>query len=343
MKALVLTKDVRKGDPGTAFELQELPMPEAGPDEIVIKVSHFGLNYADVMSRRGLYADRPPLPIVLGYEVVGEVTAVGSEVNSLQVGDNVLALTPFAGYAEYAKTLARGAVRLAPGTDPAEATALATQYCTAWIAACHMVNLHEGDKVLVHAAAGGVGTALVQIAKWKGCEVFGTASKPEKIEYLREQGVDHPINYRKEDFVEAVEKISGSDRLDVAFDPIGGKNFKKSFSVLGSGGRLITFGASDWSSTNGGFLDKIKIGLGFGLIHPIGLLMKSKGVIGVNMLKLGQNKPSYVSQCLSEVYEHYQKGILKPTVDSVFEATEIGKAHQRLEGRGSIGKVVVKW
>lgn len=343
MKALVLTKDVRKGDPGNAFEMQERPIPTASSDEIVIKVSHFGLNYADVMSRRGLYADRPPLPVVLGYEVVGEVTEVGSGVTSLQVGDQVLALTPFGGYAEYAKTLARGAVRLAPGTDPAEATALATQYCTAWIAACHMVNLKQGDKVLVHAAAGGVGTALVQIAKWKGCTVFGTASRPEKIEYLKGLGVDHPINYREKDFVAEIDRICGDDRLDVAFDPIGGKNFKKSFSVLGSGGRLVTFGASEWSSSEGGFLDRIKIGLGFGLIHPIGLLMKSKGVIGVNMLKLGNNKPEYISQCLSEVYDHYQKGILKPKVDSIFDASELGKAHARLEGRGSIGKVVVKW
>jgi NADPH:quinone reductase-like Zn-dependent oxidoreductase len=343
MKALVLTKDVRKGDPGRAFELQEMPMPVAGKDEIVIKVSHFGLNYADVMSRRGLYADRPELPVVLGYEVVGEVVEAGADVSNVQVGDTVLALTPFGGYAEYAKTQGVGAIRLAPGTDPAEATALATQYCTAWIAACHMVHLKKGDKVLVHAAAGGVGTALVQIAKWKGCEVYGTASRPEKMEYLKELGVDHPINYREKDFVAEIQRLSDSKHIDVAFDPIGGKNFKKTFGLLGSGGRVVTFGASEWSSSEGNFFDKIKIGLGFGIFHPIGLLMKSKGVIGVNMLRLGTNKPDYVQAAMNEVYEQYQAGVLKPTVDSVHDASEIGKAHARLEGRGSIGKLVVKW
>ena len=343
MKALVLTKDVRKGDPGNAFELEERPIPKANPDEIVIKVSHFGLNYADVMSRRGMYADRPALPVVLGYEVVGEVVEVGSEVSHVQMGDLVLALTPFGGYAEYAKTQGAGAISLDAGTNPAEATALATQYCTAWMAACHMINLKPGDKVFVHAAAGGVGTALVQIAKWKGCEVFGTASRPEKMDYLISQGVDHPINYREKDFVKEVERLCGEDRIDVAFDPIGGKNFKRTLGLLGSGGRIITFGASDWSSTEGNFLDKLKIGLGFGFFHPIALLMKSKGVIGVNMLRLGQNKPNYVQEALEEVYTHYRQGILKPTVDSVFNANELGQAHARLESRGSIGKVVVKW
>lgn len=340
MKAVVL---INEGLADQAFEIRETPTPSIKSHELLVKVSHFGLNYADVMCRLGLYNDRPDLPCVIGYEVVGEVAEVGHDVRGFQEGDLVLAFTMFGGYAEYAAMDYRGAVVLAPGTDQAEATALATQYCTAWYSSVHMMNLLPGDRVLVHAAAGGVGTALVQIAKWKGCEVFGTASQPRKLEYLKAQGVDHAINYAKEPFDEAIKKILGNERIDAAFDPVGGSNFKQSKALLGSAGRIVTFGASEWSKTKGGFFDKIKLAFGFGFMHPIGLLMKSQSVIGVNMLRVGENKPLYLQKTINEVYEHYQKGILKPTVDSVYDVKDIAKAHTKLEGRDTIGKVVVKW
>ena len=340
MKAIVLVRD---GAPSEAFEFQDVDMPICSPTQVMIKVSHFGLNYADIMARKGLYNDRPELPCVLGYEVVGKITEVGSEVHGFEIDDLVLGFTLFGGYAEYCATEAMGVVKLGAGTNEAEATALGTQYCTAWYSACMMMNLQKGDLVLVHAAAGGVGTALVQIAKMKGCEVFGTASAPEKLDYLKEIDVDHPINYKTQDFTAEIKRILGKDRLDVAFDPIGGSNYKKTNALLGSGGRMVTFGASEWSASKGGILDKIKLAFGFGFMHPIGLLMKSKSVIGVNMLRIGENKPTYLQTCMKEVYDHYQKGVLKPKVDSIHSATEIDKAHQRLEGRKSIGKVVVKW
>ena len=340
MKAIVVTKD---GSAAEAFEFQDLPKPSPKANEVLIKVSHFGLNYADIMARKGLYNDRPALPCVLGYEVVGEVEAVGEDVKSFIVGELVLAFTQFGGYAEYAVADYRGVVALASGTNREEATALATQYCTAWFSACHMINLQKGDRVLVHAAAGGVGTALVQIAKWKGCEVIGTASRPEKLEYIKAQGADHVINYQTHDFTEELKRILSAERLDVVFDPVGGSNFKKSIQMLGSGGRIVTFGASEWSNSNGGLMAKLKLAFGFGFLHPIGLLMKARAVIGINMLRIGENKPSYLKQTIDAVYEHYQTGVLKPTVDSVFDAKDISKAHERLEGRKSIGKVVVKW
>lgn len=340
MKAIVLVKD---GMPSEAFKFQEVPIPVCRPDQVLIKVSHFGLNYADIMARKGLYNDRPALPCILGYEVVGEVTEVGKDVKGFDKGDYVLGFTQFGAYAEYCATQAMGVVKLGTGTNPAEATALATQYCTAWHAACQMVNLQKDDRVLIHAAAGGVGTALVQIAKLKGCVVFGTASNPEKMKYLDSLGVDYPINYGTHDFAEEIIKINQEKRLDVAFDPIGGSNFKKTNALLGSAGRLVTFGASEWSASKGGFVDKLKLAFGFGFLHPIGLLMKSKSVIGINMLRVGENKPQYLKDCIEAVYAHYQNGQLKPKVDSIYSAEEINTAHERLEGRGSIGKVVVKW
>jgi NADPH:quinone reductase-like Zn-dependent oxidoreductase len=340
MRAIVLVKD---GNPNEAFKLQDLPMPICKPNDVLIKVSHFGLNYADIMARKGMYADRPKLPCVLGYELVGEVHTVGSEVRDFEKGDYVLGFTQFGGYAEYCATDVMGVVKLGTGTNPAEATALATQYCTAWYAACMMVNLQKGDRVLIHAAAGGVGTALIQIAKMKGCEIFGTAGSDEKLEYLTKQGVDHPINYRKHEFDTEVNRILKDKRIDVAFDPIGGSNFKRTNALMGSGGRIVTFGASEWSASKGGIIDKLKLAFGFGFLHPIGLLMKSKTIIGVNMLRIGENKPKYLQTCMQEVYKHYQNGTLKPTVDSEFSAENIAKAHDRLDGRGSIGKIVVKW
>ncbi|GAB5538547.1 MAG: medium chain dehydrogenase/reductase family protein [Salibacteraceae bacterium] len=340
MKAIVLVRD---GNPEDAFEMQDVPTPKVEPNQVLVKVSHFGLNYADIMARKGLYNGRPELPCVLGYEVVGEISAIGSKVKGFAIGDYVLAFTLFGGYAEFCVAEATGVVKLGAGTNPAEATALATQYCTAWYAACMMVNLQPKDRVLIHAAAGGVGTALVQLAKLKGCEVFGTASHPHKIEYLKTLGVDHPINYRTNDFSAEVTRILNGHKIDVAFDPIGGSNFKRTNALLGTGGRIITFGASEWSSSKGTFIDKLKLAFGFGFLHPIALLMKSKSIIGVNMLEVGKKRPDYLQTCLQEVYALYQNGTLKPTVDSVHPVSNLSTAHRRLEGRQTIGKVVVEW
>lgn len=340
MKAIVLTRD---GDPATAFEFQDVEIPKPADGQVQIKVECFGLNYADIMARKGLYNDRPVLPCILGYEAVGTISAIGTGVTGFELGQRVLGFTQFGAYAEYCVTDARGVVVIGDEMDAAAATAMATQYCTAWFSACMMVNLRAGDRVLIHAAAGGVGTALVQIAKWKGCTIFGTAGSDKKMEYLRDQGVHHPINYRKEDFVAAAQKHLGDERIDVAFDPIGGSNFKRTFSLVGSTGRIVTFGASEWSSSKGGFLDKLKLAFGFGFIHPIALLMKSRAVIGVNMLRVGEHKPEYLTECITQVTQLHKVGVLKPVVDSVFSASDIAAAHDRLEGRDSIGKIAVKW
>ncbi len=340
MKQMVLVKE---GIAENAFEMQEAATPTPGSNEVLVKVSHFGLNYADVMARKGLYNDRPPLPCVLGYEVVGEVEALGSDVLHVAKGDLVLAFTKFGGYASHCLVPSAGVVRLATGTNPSEATALATQYCTAWYGAKHLVHLMEGDKVLIHAAAGGVGTALVQIAKNAGCTVFGTAGSEAKLDYLRSIGVDHPINYREKDFVASIRSILGKDRLDVAFDPVGGKNFRKSFSLLGSGGRVVSFGASAWSDTKGNLLDKLKLAYGFGIYHPVVLLMKSKSIIGLNMLRIAEDKPQLLQRIMQEVYEEYQSGRLKPHVGATYPLNQTAEAHSFLEKRQSIGKVVVSW
>lgn len=334
---------VKEGKAEQAFELKQFTLNEPNSEEVLIQVSHFGLNYADVMSRLGLYKDRPPMPCILGYEVVGLIKKIGGNVKGLNVGDKVLAFTRFGGYADHAIADSRAVIKLENDVDEAEATTLATQYCTAWMAACHMVNLKKGDRVLVHAAAGGVGTALVQIAKWKGCVVYATVGSQAKFEHLRKSGADFCFDYRNRDFSADISKQLSGEKLDVVFDPVGGAVFKKSMNLLGSGGRIVCFGASSWSDTRGGFFDQIKLLFAFGFLHPIFLMMKSKSVIGLNMLRIAESKPEYLQDTMREVLDHYKKGILKPEIDRVFGVDQIADAHEKLAGRNSIGKLVVKW
>jgi NADPH:quinone reductase-like Zn-dependent oxidoreductase len=178
MKAFVLVKN---GKPEVAFELQELPNPEPQPHEVVVETECFGLNFADIMARNGLYQDCPPLPTVIGYESVGKVVKLGKDVNSVAVGQRVVAFSRFGGYATHVTTDQRAVSPIPDDMDAGKACAFATQYCTAYYAAAEMTNLHEGDHVLIDAAAGGVGTALVQLAKRKNCIIYGGAGSDEKL------------------------------------------------------------------------------------------------------------------------------------------------------------------
>lgn len=340
MRAAVL---VRHGDPATAFEIRELPTPDPAAGQIRVTVEAFGLNYADVMARLGLYQDAPPIPSVLGYEVVGRVDAVGPDVTGYTVGQRVVALSRFGGYATQAVTDARAAVAIPEDLDPGVAVALPTQGGTAYYCAEEMVRLHPGDHVLVHAAAGGVGTLLVQLCKRHGCVVYGTAGSDAKMGYLRELGVDHPINYRTSDFADAVRRVRGSDGLDVIFDSIGGAAVRKGIALLGSGGRIVCFGGAEHSHGNLQILRSIAFAASFGVLHAVPLMMRSKGIIGVNMLRIADNRPLVLQRCLQAVVRLALDGELRPTVGGRFKAEQIGDAHALLGGRSSTGKIVVSW
>jgi NADPH2:quinone reductase len=340
MKAAVL---VSHGKASESFEIRELPRPEPRAGQVLIEVEASGLNFADVLARLGKYKDAPAPPSVIGYDVCGRVSSWGEGVEGLEKGQRVVALTRFGGYAEYALADARGLIHVDDKMDATEATALATQYCTAYYAAADITNLFPGERVLVHAAAGGVGTALVQWAKHRGCEVYGTAGSEKKLEYLREQGVDHPINYRENDWWEEVKRITGDDkRLDAIFDPIGAKYVKIGFNLMGSGGRFVTFGASSFTNANN-FFTKFKLGMQFGFYHPAKFLMSNKSMLGVNMLRLADHKPDAFSRVSQAVSQYAKEGVFKPTAGGTFPADQIAEAHDFLESRKSIGKVAVKW
>jgi NADPH:quinone reductase-like Zn-dependent oxidoreductase len=338
MKAIFLVKN---GSANNAFELREIAEPKPGTGQVLIKVNAFGLNFADVMARRGMYKEAPPLPCVLGYDVAGTVAEIGAGVTHVKVGDRVTAMTRFGGYAEFALTDASAVAIIPNFIDDATATALTTQYCTAYYAAGEMVNLHEGDRVLIHAGAGGVGRALIQFAKYKNCEIFSTAGSAEKLASLSALGVNHPINYSTEDFASKIKELTAGRGVDVIFDAVGGASVKKGFNSLAAGGRIICYGASAMNNTN--IFGKISAAVGFGFYHPVMLMMPSKSIIGINMLKIADNKPQVIQRCLAAVMDFTLKKIFTPLPATAFPYTEVAQAHDYLEGRRSMGKVAVTW
>ncbi len=243
MRALVVG---RYGSP-EVFELREMPDPQPKAGEVLIRVKAIGVNFADLLQRMGLYPGSPKPPFVPGLEIAGvvEKSAAGggaSEGPSLKAGDAVTALTQFNAYAEWAAVPARQVYRLPAGMKFDEAAAIPVNYLTAYHSMFTMGNLQAGGRILIHGAAGGVGTAAVELARARGLVVFGTAG-PTKQEFLRKSGVDYPIDHEKSDFVEVVRKYA-PDGIEMVMDPIGGKSFSRSYQCVGPGGRLVVYGFS---------------------------------------------------------------------------------------------------
>lgn len=342
MKAAVL---VRHGDADKSFEIRDVPEPEPVAGQVRIAVDTFGLNFADVAARRGRYRDAPPLPSVIGYEVVGRIDSIGPDVGGLSLGQRVTALTRFGGYAEKSVTDARAVAPIPDSMDDAVAAALPTQGCTAYFAAEEMVRLHPGDHVLVQAAAGGVGSLLVQLAKRRGCFVYGTAGSDEKLDLLRRIGVDVPINYRTVDFVDEIRARRGAEGIDVIFDSLGGAAVRRGLGLLAAGGRMVCFGAASHGDPGFGpqILRDLRFAASFGFPHPIPLLMNSKSIIGINMLRLADQRPLVLKRCLDEVVRLALDGVLQPIGGGHFGIDRLADAHAQLEGRGTMGKLSVGW
>jgi NADPH:quinone reductase-like Zn-dependent oxidoreductase len=338
MKAIVLNK---YGSPNTAFSIEERPMPEVKPDEVLIKVEYSGINFADVMARLGLYEDAPKNPAILGYDVSGTIESVGSNVTNLKIGQKVAALTRFGGYAQYAVAKALAVAALPDNVDMAIAPAYATQACTAYYCAVDSLTLHKGDKVLIQAAGGGVGSILVQLAKHKGCEIFATASA-SKSDFVKSLGADHIINYTKENFVEIIKAVS-PEGIDVVFDSIGGQTFKKSYKLLRPGGRMVCYGAAENIAAVKNKLMLIPLATGFGFFSPIPMLMQSRALIMINMLRIADFKPQVFSEVFERTMDLVAQGVIKPHLGKVFDVIDVAAAHEFIESRKSMGKVVLKW
>lgn len=339
MKAIYI---VKYGNADKAFEIREVPKPVPKAGQVLVKVEGFGLNFADVHARKGIYRDAPPLPCVIGYDVCGHVEEIANGAKGFKAGDRVIAFTHFGGYAEYVAADVRTVVKISDKPNVAEATALLTQYCTAYYCAAVAVNLNEGDKVLIHSAAGGVGVALMQYATHKRCKIFATTSSEWKKEFLMQAGALNTVNTSTEDFVEYIKYATSGEGVDVIFDSVGGSFVRRGMKALAPGGRMVCYGVATLNSTSNIFSRVAKL-MQFGFYHPGILMLQGKGIIGVSMLKIALEKPDAFQRCLKEVIHLHEQKIFQPVAFNIFKAGQIASAHKFLEERKSIGKVACVW
>jgi len=322
------------------LKVQENPDPAPGEGEVVIRVRAAGLNFADILSRQGLYPDSPPKPCVMGYEVSGVVEATGKNVNSSFAGKSVVAMTHFGGQSELVAVKADQIFEKPAKLTFEQAAAIPVNYLTAYGLLVVMGSLHSGESVLIHNAGGGVGLAALDIAKKIGAETYGTAS-PGKHEFLTERGLDHAIDYRTQDWLPVLQQLTNGRGVDLVIDPIGGVHWKKSYTALRHTGRLGMFGVST-ASANGlrGKLKMLRAAIQTPWFHPFPLLNKNRGVFGLNMGHMW-HEPEKVALWMRDILRGVDEEWIRPHVDQAFSFADVGKAHRYLEERKNIGKVVL--
>ncbi|GAB3000237.1 zinc-binding dehydrogenase [uncultured Cyclobacterium sp.] len=334
---------IEYGPANKAFQIQEAPSPIPQEHEVQIEVEGFGLNYADVMARNGLYKEAPNLPFVPGYEVVGKVKRVGALVPVPLQGKRVVAFTRFGGYASEALADYKALGVISDEISGGEACALATQYCTAYYMSHYFQQVRKGEIALVHACAGGVGTALTQLCQLKGVKVIGLCSSKEKMEYLRTLKVDYPINYKETDYMDWIIKNFGDRAVDHVFNAVAGKSFKKDLKLLTYGGKLFCFGGAARSGQKDYLINDLSFLLKTGFISPLFMMMKAQAVIGVNMLRFADHKVEVIGTCLKELIELYENKKIAPIVGGKYAIENLAEAHASLESGKSMGKIYVHW
>lgn len=322
------------------LKVQEAPDPTPAKGEVLVQVKAAGLNFADILARQGLYPDGPKKPCVMGYEVAGVIEAVGEGVDRQMAGQSVVAMTRFRGQAEKVAIAANQLFAKPESLSFELAAAIPVNYLTAYALLDVMGSLHPGESVLIHNAGGGVGLAAIDIARKIGATTYGTAS-PGKHEFLRERGLDHPIDYRNQDWLPVLKQLTDGRGVDLVIDPIGGSHWKKSYAALRHTGRLGMFGVST-ASANGlkGKWKMIKAAAQMPRFHPIGLLNKNRGVFGLNLGHLW-HEPEKVATWMKAILAGVSEGWVRPHVDKAFPFAQVGDAHSYMEARKNIGKVVL--
>jgi len=330
----------RHGGP-EVLEVRDTPEPTPGPGQVRVRVRAAGLNFAELMARMGLYPDAPKLPAVVGYEVAGVIDAVGIGVTAPTLGDRVIALVRFGGHAEAVVLPATQALPMPDGMSFEQGAALPVNYLTAYHALFRVGNLSRGQSLLVHMAAGGVGIAALQLARTvPGVTVFGTAS-PAKHAALREEGCDHPVDYRRLDYAAEVRQLTGGRGVDMVLDPLGGADWKKGYDLLRPAGLLVAYGfANVASGSRRSLLRVAREFLSVPRFSPLALMEDNRGVAGVNMGHLW-GEPEMLLGELTALLDLFREGRIRPRIDSTFPFAEAARAHERLHGRGNVGKVLL--
>ncbi len=336
MKQVVIS---RHGDVGV-LQVRESADPEPAADEVVIKVKASGVNFADILARKGLYPDAPKPPCVVGYEVAGIVKQTGRHIVDFKAGDRALALTRFNGYADSVCVPARQVFAIPASLSFEQAAALPVNYLTAYQLLVTMGGLQEGESILLHNAGGGVGLAALDIALQIGAVTYGTASAG-KHTFLKERGLQVAIDYHQSDFETEIMALTEGRGVELIIDPIGGKSWKKNYRCLRATGRLGMFGVSTVSGGQSGKIwPFLKLLSQMPWYNPVQLMNANKGVFGVNVGRLWREGEK-VKGWMAALLEGLQAGWIRPYVDTTFPLSEAGRAHRYIEDRKNKGKVVL--
>jgi len=328
---------LKKGGP-EVLQLSEEPMPEPRAGEVRMKIWATGVAFADIFMREGYYPGVSH-PVTPGYDIVGAVDKLGEGVTTLQPGQTALALTVTGGYAEYLCVPADSLVPFQQELDPAEAVSIVLNYLTAWQMMHRFANVAEGDRILVHGAAGGVGTALLQLGQLAGLEMYGTASK-SKHDIVSDLGAT-PIDYKTSDFVKKVKEWT-QDGVDAVFDPIGGKHLQRSYYTLKSGGRLLSYGFSSVMTAGRPKLNKfLQEFLRMPRFSPVKLMNSNKAVAGYMIQALAEKRRDWYQKDLTALIDLLAQKKIQPVVAERIPLVEAARAHELLNKSAVVGKIVL--
>lgn len=306
--------------PPEVLRIDDVPTPEPGEGQVLIKLDAAGVNFADVGRRSGRYPETPPLPAIPGLEGAGTVAALGPGVTSVREGERVLAFGLPYSYSEYAIARPESVFPVPPNITTEEAAAIGTTFFTAWNAVTIGAAGRAGETVVIHAAGSGCGVAATQIAKHVGMRVIATASTDEKLQKAKALGADDLVNYASHDFVAEVMRLTDGQGADAVLDGVGGDTLLRSLECLRTGGKLVTYGASSGERSP--------------QIDVFRLWLRNLSLVGVSTRMNGY-------AAFPTVLEMIAAGKLKPVIDRVFPLAEAAAAHRHLEERRVFGKVVL--
>jgi NADPH2:quinone reductase len=316
------------GEPREAMRLDDVPTPRPGPGEVLLRVRAANVNFPDAMLCRGQYQIRPPLPFTPGVEMCGEVAETGEGVTGLAPGDRVItpAALPAGAFAEYAVVPAAGVLPAPEALDDAEAAALHIGYQTGWFGLHRRAALRAGETLLVHAAAGGVGSAAVQLGKAAGATVIGVVGGPEKAKAARALGADVVVDRHAEDFVAVVKEATGGRGADVVYDPVGGDAYTRSTKCIAFEGRIVVVGFTSGTVPAPG------------LNHA---LVKNYAILGLHWGLYNTHDPAAVRRAHDDLTDLAAAGTVKPLVSERLPLTAAAEAVQRVADGTTVGRLVV--
>jgi NADPH2:quinone reductase len=317
----------RPGEPEDVLELAELPTPEPGPGQLLVRVLAAAANFPDVLMCRGTYQVRPPLPFCPGVELCGEVTQAAPDVTAFKPGMRVIGGTvlPHGAFAEYAIMDAATALPAPDGLDDAQAAPFNVTYQTGWFGLHRRAGLRAGETLLVHAAAGGVGSGAVQLGKAAGARVIGVAGGPAKAAVVRDLGADVVVDRTSEDFVQVVKDVTGGRGADVIYDPVGGEAFRRSTKCVAFEGRIVVVGFASGD---------IPLAA---LNHA---LVKNYSILGLHWGLYQKMDPGAIRDCHAELSRLVAAGAIRTLISERLPLAGVPAGLQRLASGASTGRIV---